>query len=617
MVRVMLDIPASFIVPQRRLSELLLSLPLSKRKASLPSPLLDATFSTSTPARSRNSPHPDMNMSMSTEEPVGSPIPGRQSQSTPQPATQSPEFHSHRHPHAPHLQTYSPDSWRDAEEKDIDQLATARSFMQFKDYGRVSSVLIGCTSPNATFLSLYARFLAHELSSGKNWHNFDHNRRPLPLGLDQKFHQLLGEVANTTDPFLLYLKALFCSRLSLREEAIENALLSLAGFPWCWATWCLLASCIGDGEELSSLISLLPLPPTHPLVQIFQVKTLIDLHIPTENELSLCDLLVGPDHFPGSLWIMSLKACGFFYMHEFNQAESQFDRILALDPQRIEDIDILSNILYVTDNRLKLTKLVHDFVPLGQDKPEICCLLGNYYSLRAEHAKSIKYFRRAVELEPKFLSAWTLLGHEYVEIKNSHAAIQCYRRAVGSDRKDYRAWYGLGQAYELLNMHQYALHYYQFAAALRPYDARLWQGLGQCYEEMGRLREAIECYKRALISANPHEISVNILLAKVHRDLDELFESIAYHRRVVEVCQADLRPVHEYAKSALEVAEYQVKIPDGDLFLAQEYVEIVARSNTEEVMRASELLKVVLAAINEKYQAESDGNNELEEKTVE
>ena len=78
------------------------------------------------------------------------------------------------------------------------------------------------------------------------------------------------------------------------------------------------------------------------------------------------------------------------------------------------------------------------------------------------------------------------MGHEYVEMKNSHAAIEAYRRAVGKpesasfdksftsvargvdvNRKDYRAWYGLGQAYELLNMHHYALHYYQHATALR------------------------------------------------------------------------------------------------------------------------------------------------------
>ncbi|EEB96400.1 hypothetical protein MPER_04474, partial [Moniliophthora perniciosa FA553] len=52
-----------------------------------------------------------------------------------------------------------------------------------------------------------------------------------------------------------------------------------------------------------------------------------------------------PDAFPGSLWLMSQRACVFFHMHEFSQAERQFERILAMDPQRIENIDIFSNIL--------------------------------------------------------------------------------------------------------------------------------------------------------------------------------------------------------------------------------------------------------------------------------
>jgi Tfp pilus assembly protein PilF len=56
---------------------------------------------------------------------------------------------------------------------------------------------------------------------------------------------------------------------------------------------------------------------------------------------------------------------------------------------------------------------------------------GNHYSLRAEHEKAVKYFRRATQLDRTYLSAWTLMGHEYVEMKNSHAAIEAYRRAVG------------------------------------------------------------------------------------------------------------------------------------------------------------------------------------------
>jgi len=178
-------------------------------------------------------------------------------------------------------------------------------------------------------------------------------------------------------------------------------------------------------------------------------------------------------------------------------------------------------------------------------------------------------------------------------MKNSHAAIEAYRRAVDVNRKDYRAWYGLGQAYELLNMHQYALHYYQHATALRPYDVRLWQAQGMCYEEIGRLREAIECLKRALIGADPHETSINLKLAKLHNDLEEWTEAAAYHRRVVEVCRANGRPIPDYAKSALYVARHHASSADGDLGLAREYLERVAASNSEEAGPAAELLKKV------------------------
>ena len=138
----------------------------------------------------------------------------------------------------------------------------------------------------------------------------------------------------------------------------------------------------------------------------------------------------------------------FFHCPEFGQAEAQFDKILAIDPERIDDIDIYSNILYVTDNQLKLSKIAHEFLALDKDRPEVCCLIGkkskftnggdrvsrwpgNHYSLRSEHEKAVKYFRRATQLDRTYLSAWTLMGHEYVEMKNSHAAIEAYRRAVG------------------------------------------------------------------------------------------------------------------------------------------------------------------------------------------
>jgi len=56
---------------------------------------------------------------------------------------------------------------------------------------------------------------------------------------------------------------------------------------------------------------------------------------------------------------------------------------------------------------------------------------GNYYSLKNRHDKAVVYFRRALRLNRRYLSAWTLMGHEYVELKNTAAAIEAYRKAVG------------------------------------------------------------------------------------------------------------------------------------------------------------------------------------------
>jgi len=61
-------------------------------------------------------------------------------------------------------------------------------------------------------------------------------------------------------------------------------------------------------------------------------------------------------------------------------------------------------------------------------------LVGNYYSLRAEHQKAVMYFQRALKLNPQYLSAWTLLGHEFMEMKNTTAAIQSYRQATGKNQ---------------------------------------------------------------------------------------------------------------------------------------------------------------------------------------
>lgn len=147
------------------------------------------------------------------------------------------------------------------------------------------------------------------------------------------------------------------------------------------------------------------------------------------------------------------------------------------------------------------------------------------------------------------------MGHEYVELKNTHAAIESYRRAVDINRRDYRAWYGLGQTYERLEMFQYALWYYKKAAGLRPWDGKMWMAVGTCLQKLGRERDGIKALKRALLADTYYESSnssfgsasgfdraalgrldtdVLIQIASMHEILDEEEEARAY----MELCIA-------------------------------------------------------------------------------
>ncbi|KAM6598170.1 hypothetical protein CsatA_008694 [Cannabis sativa] len=183
-------------------------------------------------------------------------------------------------------------------------------------------------------------------------------------------------------------------------------------------------------------------------------------------------------------------------------------------------MDMYSNVLYAKECFAALSFLAHRVFMTDKYRPESCCIIGNYYSLKGQHEKSVLYFERALKLDKNYLSAWTLMGHEYVEMKNTPAAVDAYRRAIDINSCDYRAWYGLGQAYEMMGMHYYALHYFKKSVFLQPNDSRLWIAMARCYEtdQLRMLDEAIKCYKRA-VNGNDREAIALCQLAKLHHEL--------------------------------------------------------------------------------------------------
>ncbi|KAJ3088993.1 Anaphase-promoting complex subunit 23, partial [Quaeritorhiza haematococci] len=261
--------------------------------------------------------------------------------------------------------------------------------------------------------------------------------------------------------------------------------------------------------------------------KFFVVVTSLELHSNVELVQSLIPQL--SDLFPKSSFVKAQRALAVYNVREFEEAEEIFDEIIRDDPYVLDHMDVYSNVLYVMEKKAKLSYLAHNSCLTDKYRPETCCIVGNYYSLRADHAKAVLYFQRAIRLNRNYLSAWTLMGHEYVEMKNTHAAIEAYRRAIDINPRDYRAWYGLGQTYEVLRMPYYSLYYYQRATSLRPYDARMWCALAGCYETLDRTVEAIRCYKRALLGGENEAVALG-KLARLYAKMENSDTAAYYYR---------------------------------------------------------------------------------------
>lgn len=370
-------------------------------------------------------------------------------------------------------------------------------------------------SQKSLFLALYARYIAGEkrkdeesemvLGPHDGGQTVNRQLSGLAHGLDAYFSSYTGQHLDShSQGWLEYLYGVVLSKSRNENAALEWLIRAIHQNPFHWGAWEELATLLpatNDAIDKRVRQSL----PQNVMTIVFNIHLSIDLSTTSDTSAtfkSLNDLL---QIFPTSTFLSTALALLYYHSKDFEAAAQIFQQILTANPLRLDALDHYSNILYVMADRPKLSFLAHLATATDKFRPETCCVVGNYYSLCSQHEKAVMYFRRALTLDKNFLSAWTLMGHEYVEMKNTHAAIESYRRAVDLNRKDYRAWYGLGQAYEVLDMAFYALFYYQRAAALRPYDPKMWQAVGSCYAKMGRVEQSIKALKRALVVGTYYE----------------------------------------------------------------------------------------------------------------
>jgi anaphase-promoting complex subunit 8 len=367
-------------------------------------------------------------------------------------------------------------------------------------------------------------------------------RNPYLSQLCQELHDAYQK--QKLDAFGLYvygmiLKEAQANRLPLKADdppAHQILMESILQFPCNWSAWLDLAAVSLKDSQIEQSVErrLLPALGGHYMYHFFCAH-LMSAHQAYEDALALYDRLMEPQ--PGSPlfqsnYLVSQLGVQHYHLRQFGPARSCFQRLHARDPFRIDDLDVYSNVLYVEEDRVVLSQLAHTAVTVDKYRPETCCIVGNYYSLKQQRQKAVLYFQRALKLDKHYMSAWTLMGHEYVELKNTAAAMEAYRQAVELAPHDYRAWYGLGQTYEFLSMPLYALYYYRKAVTLRPFDARMWCAMGLCFLALNRADDAVRCYERAINQGDSEGIATQKLASLYRQQGDNEKAAQCYMRHL-------------------------------------------------------------------------------------
>ncbi|XP_030570011.1 cell division cycle protein 27 homolog [Drosophila novamexicana] len=262
-----------------------------------------------------------------------------------------------------------------------------------------------------------------------------------------------------------------------------------------------------------------------------------------------------PKHHLSSSWVQSLIGMCRYELRDYEAAVLIFKRIHETEPCRLDYMEIYSTSLWHLQKEVALSALAQDLIAQDKRSPVTWCVAGNCFSLHKEHETAIKFFKRAVQVDPDFVYSYTLLGHELVLTEEFDKAMDYFRAAVVRDPRHYNAWFGIGtiyskqEKYELAELHyvkalkintqnsvilvhigamqffmqkkDLALQTLNTAATIDPKNPLARFHRGSIYFSLGKYQEALRELEE-LKEIVPKESVVFYLIGKIHKTLGNM-----------------------------------------------------------------------------------------------
>lgn len=179
-----------------------------------------------------------------------------------------------------------------------------------------------------------------------------------------------------------------------------------------------------------------------------------------------------------------------------DQAITEFEKIVALEPKSVEDRMILGQLYTVKHNQKKAEEQFKIAESMEPDSEDVVLNLARLYAESGNLMQAIKTIE-AVPVADRTVRMEDALGATYEQLKQIKEAIAAYQRAATLDPQDARTLEALARALLGDNQLDEALKWFRELVNVDPENVGALVRIGEIQRRQGKYQEALETIRKA------------------------------------------------------------------------------------------------------------------------
>lgn len=184
-----------------------------------------------------------------------------------------------------------------------------------------------------------------------------------------------------------------------------------------------------------------------------------------------------------------------------SDAPASGDELEKVDASAYNFYSSVSKTLLRTNQPMQASRTIRRLFKLKPDSAEPYFLMGKAYLAMRHFDAACKMLLTAIERDPKYAEAHSMLGVVFNMLGRHRQADQEHGKAVELDKGNSAYHNNLGFSRYLQGVYWKAIEAYQVALQYDPGGRRVHNNLGFAYGKLGKEREAYQCFKLAGLPA--------------------------------------------------------------------------------------------------------------------